>query len=94
MLGDLTETWSFGQAAGTLAAIFVIYQISQVIYRLFFSPIANFPGPKLAAATLWYEFYYDVIKQGRYEWKIKELHEQYGASLYSLSKFCYSNSNK
>ncbi|GIZ37790.1 hypothetical protein CKM354_000122500 [Cercospora kikuchii] len=32
----------------------------------------------LAAATFWYEFYYDVVKQGRYTWKIRELHEQYG----------------
>ena len=72
----------------------LLYSVVVAIYRLYLSPLSKFPGPKLAAATLWYEFYYDVIKQGRYEWKIKELHEQYGASLYSLSKFCYSNSNK
>ncbi|KAI9710975.1 MAG: hypothetical protein M1820_002412 [Bogoriella megaspora] len=49
-----------------------------VISRLVLSPIAKFPGPKLAAVTFWYEFYYDVIKGGRYTWKIRELHEKYG----------------
>jgi hypothetical protein len=49
-----------------------------VIYRLYLSPISNFPGPKLAACTLWYEFYFDVVKRGRYTWKIGELHEEYG----------------
>ena len=61
-----------------------LYYIFLAFYRLYLSPIAKFPGPTLAALTLWYEFYYDVIKRGRYTWKIAELHERYG-SLLSLS---------
>ena len=57
---------------------FSVYCIFLAVYRLFFSPLATFPGPKLAALTLWYEFYYDVVKRGRYTWKIAELHERYG----------------
>ncbi|KAF4630224.1 hypothetical protein G7Y89_g7918 [Cudoniella acicularis] len=34
--------------------------------------------PKLAALTLWYEFYYDVWLGGKYVFKIQELHKQYG----------------
>ena len=59
--------------------IFSAYCISLAVYRLFFSPLAKSPGPKLAALTLWYELYYDVIKRGRYTWKIAELHERYGS---------------
>jgi hypothetical protein len=47
-------------------------------YIVYFGPLSQFPGPKLAAATLWYEFYYDVIFQGRYIFKIKDLHQKYG----------------
>ena len=60
------------------------YTIYGGICRLYFSPVAKFPGPKLAALTFWYEFYYDVVKRGRYTWKIIELHEQYGKMNTSL----------
>jgi hypothetical protein len=54
------------------------YGVSLVVYRLFFHPLAKFPGPKLAAATLWYEFYYDVVQPGQFFRKIQELHCKYG----------------
>lgn len=56
----------------------LIYSAYIVYYRLFLSPISHFPGPKFAAASFWYEFYYDIILGGKYIWKIQELHEQYG----------------
>jgi cytochrome P450 len=46
--------------------------------RLLFSPIAKFPGPKLAALTHWYEFYYEIILKGQFTFKIRELHSKYG----------------
>ncbi|GKU07521.1 cytochrome p450 [Fusarium langsethiae] len=49
-----------------------------VVYRLFFHPLAGFPGPKLAAATLWYETYYDVWLKGKYVFEIKDMHKKYG----------------
>lgn len=61
----------------TTAAL-LFYGISLVIYRSYFHPLAGIPGPKVAAITHWYEYYYDVTKQGSYLWKIIELHKQYG----------------
>jgi hypothetical protein len=48
------------------------------IYRLYWIPLARITGPRLAALTFWYEFYFDVVKKGQYTFKIKELHERYG----------------
>ncbi|KAF2261425.1 cytochrome P450 [Lojkania enalia] len=56
----------------------IVYVALIVYHRLFSSPISHFSGPKLAATTYWYEFYYDIILGGKYIWKIKSLHEQYG----------------
>ncbi|EFY91617.1 cytochrome P450, putative [Metarhizium acridum CQMa 102] len=55
-----------------------VYFISLVIYRLYFHPLAKIPGPKLAAATSWYEFYYDVVGRGAFCWEIKRMHDEYG----------------
>jgi len=56
----------------------VLYLVYGITWRLFWSPLAKFPGPKLAAVTLWYEFYYDVLRTGRYMWEIEKMHEKYG----------------
>ena len=48
------------------------------VYRLYFHPLAAFPGPKFAAGTGWYEFFYDILCKGQFIWKIEQLHEQYG----------------
>lgn len=59
--------------------LYVAYGVGLVFYRLYFSPLSKFPGPKLAAAaTLWYEFYHDVIRRGRYTFEIAKMHEIYG----------------
>ncbi len=69
------EAFSYGMAT---VSIIVIYAVTLVLHRLYFSPIANFPGPKLAASTSWYEIYYDVVKKGKYLFEIEEMHNEYG----------------
>jgi len=64
-----------------IVMIVVLYSASLALYRLFLHPLARFPGPKLAAVTLWYEGYYDVIQNGQYIFKIAELHKRYGTVL-------------
>ncbi len=70
-----------------VAAVFLLYVFALSVYRLYFSPIAKFPGRRLAAVTLWYEFYYQVIKGGRYVWEVEKMHQEYGKSA-SLSAWC------
>ncbi|KAM3475568.1 hypothetical protein MY5147_003668 [Beauveria neobassiana] len=66
------------QWAITALGICVFYIVAIVFHRLFLSPIAKFPGPRLAAATSWYEVYYDVVKKGRYLYEIERMHDKYG----------------
>lgn len=57
------------------------YGMYLVVYRLFLHPLRKFPGPRLAAATYWYEVYYEWFKgpyRGMHEWQIQKLHDQYG----------------
>ncbi|RAK82730.1 cytochrome P450 [Aspergillus fijiensis CBS 313.89] len=60
------------------AALVLTYWGYIAIYRLYFSPLARFPGPKLAAISGWYEFYFDYWKQGKYIFEIERLHQVYG----------------
>ena len=62
------------------------------IWRLYLSPLAKFPGPKLAALTQWYEFYYNIIKPGVFFREIERMHEIYGMSFLSLTKIFASMS--
>ncbi|KIV82822.1 hypothetical protein PV11_04895 [Exophiala sideris] len=64
--------------AGYLLLAKLVYDLSLAVYRIYFHPLAKFPGSKLAVATYWHETYYDVFKGHQYIWKIKEMHEKYG----------------
>lgn len=56
----------------------IVWGISLVVYRLYFSPLSKFPGPKIAAATQWYEFYFNIVKGGMFMWEIEKMHAKYG----------------
>lgn len=65
------------------SALLILYLVGLGIYRLYFSPLAAYPGPKLAALSNWYEFYWDVIQQGQFTSHVQKLHLQYGKFLLS-----------
>lgn len=64
----------------TTVLLAALLTIVGAIRRLFLHPLAHIPGPRLAALTWWYEFYFDAIQPGQYVFKIQELHKQYGES--------------
>ncbi|KAL7957986.1 putative cytochrome P450 [Trichoderma compactum] len=75
---DPSVTRPSERLAGSFAALYIVYLFCLVIYRLYFSPLAKFPGPKLAAISKWYEFYYDVILRGQFTFQIQRMHKKYG----------------
>lgn len=54
-----------------------LYGFCLAVYRIYFHPLARFPGPKLLAATTWYEALVDV---GPHDFPVRlaALHKKYG----------------
>ena len=71
-------------AGGTVALLF-LYRSLVIIYRLFLSPLARFPGPKLAAATSWYEGFFD-LRSKNFPDVLSGLHDQYGICICKLAE--------
>ena len=64
---------------GLVAAAWICWVLGACVYRLWFHPLAKFPGPKLAALTTWYEGWYDCVRyKGRFTFKLADLHAKYG----------------
>ncbi|PLN82533.1 cytochrome P450 [Aspergillus taichungensis] len=74
----LFQELSFSATIGAAIGAFAVYVVARCIYDLYFHPLRNFPGPKRAAIWSFYEFYYDVIKDGTYLWEIEKMHQEYG----------------
>ncbi|TAQ87043.1 hypothetical protein B7494_g4639 [Chlorociboria aeruginascens] len=63
---------------GFIIAYLFLSTVITVIHRLYFSPLAGIPGPKLAAASRLYEFWYQGVHQTKFPPQIKRLHQKYG----------------
>lgn len=63
----------------SIFSVLLIYVTYVILYRLFLSPLAKFPGPRLAAVTGFYETYFDIVKGGKFTWEINRLHQKYGS---------------
>jgi hypothetical protein len=64
-------------ACSALLALTLLYVVSKIIYRLYFSPLATFPGPKFAAATKLFEAWHVIVKDDWLE-NLCALHDKYG----------------
>jgi hypothetical protein len=68
-------------------AVYACYGLGLALYRVLLHPLRSFPGPRLAAATYWYECWHDLFKgpfPGLGAANIQRLHARYG-TYYSLA---------
>lgn len=63
---------------GYAAGVGLLWLLGLIVARLWFSPLARIPGPRLAAVTGLYEFYYDCVLGGKYIFEIEKMHQRYG----------------
>lgn len=54
----------------------LIISIGTIFYRLWFHPLAGVPGPRLAAITNWWAYYYEL--RGVLPEKVKALQKKHG----------------
>ncbi|KAK8014326.1 cytochrome p450 3a17 [Apiospora arundinis] len=68
-------------SVGSFVAFFLgtiaIYRLVLIVYRVFFHPLAKFPGPKLYAATYFPYLYQNAIR-GTFAKDLLQLHLKYG----------------
>ena len=75
------HTLSFPALVLTLLVVaLVLYSAFLILWRLYLSPLAKIPGPKLAALTQWYETYLEIVKGGggQFLFQYRKWHEEYG----------------
>ena len=56
----------------------IVYIAIKTVYRLYFHPLAKFPGPRLAAASTLWNAYYDLCTPGLVK-KLPKIHKEYGS---------------
>lgn len=72
------DSLSWGAILASVVLLSLSWILVTAVQRLWFSPLAKVPGPKLAALSTLYEFYYDCICTGKYVFEIQKMHHKYG----------------
>lgn len=70
--------FSVGAILLPLIQLSLLWLLYVILSRLLFHPLSWVPGPRLAAITGLYRFYYNVIRRGDLLNQLKELHRIYG----------------
>ncbi|RPA72765.1 cytochrome P450 [Ascobolus immersus RN42] len=82
LLATQLHNFSFSDFAIAVGATFALYRLAIIFYRIYLSPLAKIPGPKLAAATSLYQTYFDIIKNGTFVFHVpQKLHPKYGPTV-------------
>lgn len=79
LLPDPLISAIFSHPILAIIGVYTLIKILIVCYRISpFHPLAQVPGPKLAAATRWYKTYWELWQAGQMTAQLHRLHEIYG----------------
>ncbi|KAK8927938.1 Cyrochrome P450 monooxygenase cloA [Metarhizium anisopliae] len=81
----LQASWTL--IAFTAFAAVLLPAVTTGVYRLYFHPLRNVPGPKLAALTNFYAFYWNWIRDEGYSKRFGALHKYYSSNVDSIRIF-------
>ena len=70
-----------GQILASVLASSIAYVLYTVIYNVYFHPLAKFPGPYIAGATIYWKAYVECISQRSFCHYLIELHAQHGKAI-------------
>lgn len=86
MTGGFVESiLSLNYLPALLTAAILTWIFTSIAYKLYFHPLANIPGPKLAAITWLYQTYYSFVGGSRFYLRIEQLHHIYGTDWQNTS---------
>ena len=63
----------------SILIVLILYLSASCVYRLYFHPLSQVPGPKLAAISRLNEFYHDCVRPGQYFYEIRKYHDKHGS---------------
>lgn len=78
------------RALGVLSLSWLVYLFGLVVYRLYFHPLAKFPGPKYAAISRWHEYYHEVVRKGQFTFVVQDYHKKYGTYSFCCKRYAES----
>jgi hypothetical protein len=66
----------------SFSAIVTVWLVSVAVYRRFFHPLANIPGPFLAAITHFYIVKFNLFgPRSQFYLQVEKLHREYGKQI-------------
>ena len=82
---SLTPIWAlWPEICAFIVCSSFLYIGALFLYRVFWHPLAAFPGPKIAAVSDLYGIYHDLYRSGQLCTQMPKLHDIYGMCHHAL----------
>lgn len=80
------DNGAVGVLLSAALATFIAYAVYTAIYNVYFHPLAEFPGPRLAATTTYWKAYLECILSRSFCHELVDLHARYGETVWNSTR--------